>query len=49
MQTATPLLWEQLSPALRMRVIAILVQMVLRQLNAQKEAQDEPGKQQSQT
>jgi hypothetical protein len=43
MQTPTPLLWEQLNPAQRLRVIAILVQMLLRHLIAQAEAQDESG------
>jgi hypothetical protein len=43
MQTPSALLWEQLSPAQRLRVMAILVQMLLRQLIAQQEAQDEPS------
>ena len=43
MQTPPPLLWEQLSPTQRLQAIAILVQMLLRQLIARQEAQDEPG------
>jgi hypothetical protein len=43
MQTPPPLLWEQLSPAQRLRVLAILVQMLLRQLIPPQEAHDEPG------
>jgi uncharacterized membrane protein YhfC len=42
MSNAQPMLWEQLSPEQRARIIAILVQMLL-QLWIQQEVQHDPS------
>ena len=41
MQVPTPINWEDLTPQQRIRIIHLLVQMLLHQLDHGKEAQDE--------